>query len=642
MTDKYESDKNQYFATLPADKIGSELIKIKDSYYSHLEKLGHFTLLKHAHLTYYKASYTNGRLRRTGENLEYVEISANHYRNLIQHMLAFVTSQRPQFEPKAANTDYKSIAQTQLASGLLEYYMRAGKLERHFKNATEWALNYGEGWLYAGWNATSGKQYGVSEEGSPIFEGDIDYEVFSPLDVIRDPTKPEGKRAYLMIRRYLNRHDLCAKYPELKEKIIAIQTDLYEDMRFSFRELKEERRDDIPVYTFFHDRTEALPEGRIVEFIDSDIVLVDGPLPYREIPVYRITPSEKLGSVFGYTNCWDLLPLQQAMDKLHSTIVTNQAAFGVQNIGVPKGMDLNVTQIAGGMNMIEFDPKSGPPVPIQLCQTPPEIFNYVGNIEQTMETLSGVNSVARGNPETNLKSGSALALVQAQAIQFSQGLQQSYAQLLEDVGTATVNLLIDYASVPRIALIAGKNNRARMREFVGEDIAQISRVLVDMGNPLMRTTAGRVNIAEQLVQAGLITNPQQYLQVVTSGRIEPIYEAETAELNLIRSENERLSEGVAVSAIMTDSHQLHIQEHRSILSSPEAREVPEVVQMVLGHIQAHQQMMQVPMPMMPGMPGGDVNAGNPGQIGDTMNPTNEVTEKAGQVKQPQLPTPAGE
>ena len=52
-----------------------------------------------------------------------------------------------------------------------------------------------------------------------------------------------------------------------------------------------------------------------------------------------------------------------------------------------------------------------------------------------METLSGVNSVARGNPEASLQSGTALAMVQSQALQFMSGLQQSYIQLIEDVGT---------------------------------------------------------------------------------------------------------------------------------------------------------------------------------------------------------------
>src|SRR5690606_13663300 len=105
-----------------------------------------------------------------------------------------------------------------------------------------------------------------------------------------------------------------------------------------------------------------------------------------------------------------------------------------------------------------------------LTQTPPEIFNFMTQIERLMETISGVNSVARGNPEASLKSGAALALVQSMAIQFSQNLQRAYAQLIEDLGTSTINILKDFAAVPRVAAIAGKSNRPMMREFVGDDL----------------------------------------------------------------------------------------------------------------------------------------------------------------------------
>lgn len=632
-------NRNQYFATLSTKEIAGELIYRKDRYYKHMEQSGHFVLLKHAHMCYYKAAYVNGRIRRTGENLEYIETEVNHYRNLLQHLLSFVTSQRPQFEPKAANTDYKSAAQTQLASGLLEYYLRAKKLERYIKTATETAVNLGEGWVYAGWNATAGNTYGQTESGAPIYEGDLEFKSYGPLDVIREVTAVDGgPNQWIMIRDYRNKWDLAAKYPELADKIKAKKAELYEDMRFSFREMKEERKDEIPVYCFFHRKSDAVPDGRMVEIIDSDIVLMDGALPYREIPCYRIMPGEKDGSIWGYTNAWDLLPLQQAMDKLHSTVVSNQAAFGIQNIGVPKGMDLNVTQIHGGLNLIEFDPKSGPPIPLQLLSTPAEIFKYIEMLSQTMETLIGVNSVARGNPEASLKSGSALALVQSMAIQFSQNLQQSYAMLLEDLGTAVINLLQDYATVPRIALIAGKSNRSRMREFKGDDVAQIQRVLVDMGNPLMRTTAGRVNIAEQLIQAGLIKTPQEYLEVVTTGRLEPIYECQVAELNLIRAENESMMDGKAVPVIRTDDHQNHINEHKVLLSSPEARQRPQLVQVALQHIQEHEQFLMPVMPQGAELGSGGGSGSSKGSVAETVGAPNSIDNRAKGAKMPGMPT----
>jgi hypothetical protein len=120
--------------------------------------------------------------------------------------------------------------------------------------------------------------------------------------------------------------------------------------------------------------------------------------------------------------------------------------------------------------------------------------------------------VARGNPDPkqNLRSGNALALVQAQALQYISGLQQSYIQLIEDVGTNLITLLQDFATVPRIAQIAGKSNATSMKEFSGGDLNSINRVVVDAGNALAQTTAGRVEMASQLIQMGMIKTPEEY------------------------------------------------------------------------------------------------------------------------------------
>jgi hypothetical protein len=106
-----------------------------------------------------------------------------------------------------------------------------------------------------------------------------------------------------------------------------------------------------------------------------------------------------------------------------------------------------------------------------------------------METISGINSVTRGQPEASLKSGNALALVQSMAIQFISGLQQSYVKLIEQVGTQLINNLKDYAKAPRVAAIVGKNNRTELKEFIGDDLQAINRVVVDMGNALSRCLA---------------------------------------------------------------------------------------------------------------------------------------------------------
>lgn len=639
-------DNNQYFATLPADQIAPEIMKKVEQYKEYLLESGRLSLWRKSYQAYYRPSTKGGRLNKSGPASEFTTISVNHYRNLLVHLKTMTMQQRPAFDPKATNTDYKSQAQTILASGLLEYYLKEKKMERNIKTALEHSLVFGEGFVRADWDAQSGEAFGVNPEtGAEIKQGDLRYANFMPFQVSRDYTKMDNmEQDWYVLETYQNRYTLAAKYPELSEKILNLPSKLDDDDKYKPLWFQNEETDDVTVYEFYHRSTEAVQSGRITMLLSSDIVLLDGPLPYRQLPVYRISPEDQIGTPFGYTVGYDLLPVQEAIDGLYSTVLTNQTTFGVQNIAVPQGHNLGVTQIAGGLNLIEYDSKLGKPEALNLTSTPPEIFNFITQLEQLAETLSGVNSVARGNPEASLKSGSALALVAQQAINFTASLQQSYAQLLEDLGTATINILRDFASVPRIAVIAGKSNRSLMKQFTGDDLDLINRVTVDMGNPLSKTAAGRVEIAENLMANSLIKDADQYIQVLTTGRLEPAIEGTQAELLNIKAENEEMSEGRMVPVMVTDEHLKHILEHKTILASPDARRNPQIIQLVTQHLQEHLNFLMDPMyaPMLqalgqasmapPPMP-----ASAPGVPSEVIDATNPVTQEAAQVNMPNMP-----
>lgn len=633
----------KYFATKPSNEIGQELESRIEKYVSTLEKYGHAKLWRKCYRAYHNSIRTGGQLNRTGEQNEYTSINVNHFRNLLQHLIVMTTSQRPSFEARASNSDYKSQAQTILAQGLLDFYMREKRLERKLKDAVELAMQFGEGFIEVTWKVNGGEIYGEHPEtGALIYEGDIDVNTYSPFDIIRDPFSHNSDVPWTIVRRWENRFDLAAEFPDLAEKIISESSvDIYANNRMMDTMITE-GSENIPVYHFYHKPTAAVPKGRFVKFITQDTILLDGPLPYRNVPLYRIAGADIEDSPFGHTVAYDLLPLQEAIDGLYSTVVTNQSTFGVQNVLVPRGANLNHMQLSGGLNLIEYDANIGEPKALNLTDTPAEIFNFMAALEHTAETLSGVNSVSRGNPEASLKSGSALALVQSMSLQFNQGLQQSYAQLVEDVGTAIIELLRDYAKVPRIAMIAGRHNRGLMKEFTGDDLAQINRVVVDMGNPLTKTVAGKVNLAEQLLQNGLVKTPEEYIMVLNTGRLDPMIEGETAELLLIKSENEKLNEGVEVPVLITDDHRLHILEHRAVAASPEARDNPELVAALNAHLQQHIDALKYADPVILqlfGQPnvGGGVSQAEAGNVPAALDNTAPLEQAAESVNMPSAP-----
>lgn len=624
-------DREEYFAAKPADDTARIVLTKAYKWFHTLDVNGYLDKLKEAWSAYHGAYYTDigsgHRLTFSGEQGELTNLPVNHYRNICRHILTMVTANRPAMQARATNTDYKSLVQTKLANGLLDYYVREKRLEDYLHKAIEYAIVFGSGYIKMEWNATSGEirdyiepeykmnrvmneetgeeedQYDEdgnpvfemdedgnpveSEAGYPVYEGDVKFSNLSPFDVVFDSTKEDANdHDWVLCRSFKNRFDLAAKYPEYTDDILRMETK-DEKERYDFNGAFYDETDDIAVYEFYHKRTESMPDGRYILFVDADVVLMDEVMPYKDLPVYRCAPADILGTPYGYSDTFDALPIQDALNSLYSTVLSNQNAFGVQNVLIPRGADVNPTSVAGGLNIIEYNHQVGKPEALNLTATPPEVFQYIDMLKKEIETVTGVNSVSRGNPESSLKSGNALALVQSMSLQFISGLQQSYVKLIEDTGTGLINMLKDFSATKRVASIVGESNRTYMREFTGDDLSQINRVIVDIGNPLAKTTAGRVQMAEQMLQMNLIKTPEQYISVMNHGKLESMTDGIDKQLMLVKAENEKMIAGEQVHAIDIEPHAMHIKEHRDVLADPDLKNDPELVQRVLLHIQEH-------------------------------------------------------
>ena len=618
---------DKYFANLEPDKIGDSLYEKVMNFYEEIERNGRLELWRKVHRAYY-ATNTAGfhqasKIERSGEQGELSTMHANHFRNLLQHLHVFVTQQKPAFQCRTINTDVKSQMQTILGRNILEFYLREKRLGGQYRSAAEIAIVYAEAYEEQEWDESQGDPVaGDPESGESVKTGDTVSRIYEPINVIRQTFSDKDKQDWYILRRRVNKHDLVAKHPDKAEDILNHNCDTEID-KFYYYEFKqqvesEDNDDYVWLFTLYHDVTPACPTGRVVKFLGPDCVLEYTALSYPVLPINTMIPARQHGTSFGYSISFDLLVVQEAINMMYSTILSNQSAFGVQNIWMKPGTQLTPMQLAGGLNILESESK---PESLNLTQTPPEIFNFLQGLEKLGEVLSGINSVARGQPEASLKSGAALALIASQAVQFSDSIHSSYAAMLEDSGTGLLRILETRAVLPRATVIAGKNNKSYAKEFVGNDLRGINRVIVDLGNPVSNTVAGRIQMAQDLLQAQVIKSPEQYVQVVETGSTDPLVDEQRNESLLIDSENEAIREGRPVQALAIDMHQMHIKSHASVLSGTEERFDPELVQRTLAHIDEHIQLLRTVDPSLlnvlgqapigPGVPPQGANAPQP-------------------------------
>jgi hypothetical protein len=599
------STSDYWFLEEDEKDLSSYLDSMAREYHDYVRISTYFAWARKTWLFYYKMAfqdegeYFNVGVQALGDEGELMAAQVNHLRNFIQHRVNLVTKDRPSLLCRARNTDLESITQTEFGQGIIDYYMKEKKVESHLARCVEHALVFAEGFLVMTWDPHGGDPEDVDEQGNITYQGDLKFETPVNWNVIRDlGVRDWDKHDWVGIRRPDNKWNLAAKFPEKAKQIKSAERWTDVPLDEGSRPFDEDRyfldTDQVEVFEWWHKRSPALPQGRYI-LQCGGAILLDLPWDYDRVPVERVVASELILTPFAYTPAFDLVPIQELINNCVSTIATNQNAHGVQSIWVKAGSLLRTSEILGGMNLVESDEK---PESLQLTETPAEVYKFLDVLVRHGELISGVDQVTRGYVEPAVRSGAFAALLQAQSVQFSSDLMRNYHQLLERVGTGIINLIKQFASTERVITIVGKHNEPYTRSYVGDDLELIDRVTVETVDPMFNSYAGRMEWAQLIASTGLVQTPEEMLNVFRTGNPSSLLEANKAQLNIIREENEALLAGQEIPpAMIEDNHVLHIREHLATMGSLEVRQDANKRSGLQAHLMSHI------MPLM-----GDANA----------------------------------
>lgn len=573
-------------------------------------------------------------LTEAGEDGEFMSMRMNHFRGLLKHQIALVTANRPAWDPQARTTDAKAMQQVSLCKGLLDYVMDEKQIGPDLKQQYETAKVTAAGFIALGWKET--------HDG----DGTITASVLAPWEVCHERVRSYKTAQWFIYRTYESRWDWVAKFsesdPEKARKIAGIQNQPHIGTAFMYEsEDGSSDADRFEVLHVFALPSPSCPDGRYAIVADGDITLLDGPNPYGdEIPISRLCPAEFVGTSIPFGDSWSLLAPDEAYNAMLSMAMTRVDTYGIPTLAVPAGSDYTQQDFSGN-KLLEYTPGMGEPRILDYLKIPPELPSVMGMVKSGMEELSGINSVTRGNPTENVSSGSYAALLQSMAIQFNSADEAAWIANLERVGSLVVRIYQRMASDKQLVSICGTDQQWTAREFTGEDLDQIQRVAIKPANALSKTVAGRLALADTMLERQLVSSPQEYLQVVETGNVEPLFSGPTKELTLIKSENEMMMRGQTPSVALWDNDQTHIREHKCLLDTQLRGNIP-LATLVMNHLTEHMNnwqqkdpntlaaIGQPPLPAsmasMPTMPG---QAPQPGPRQQKQPETEEAKGKPG-------------
>jgi hypothetical protein len=521
-------------------------------------------------------------LETAGENEEFLRLFINEYRGLIRHQNALITSERLAWDVQARTSGSKAAKQVTLARNLLDWLMRTRGYHQVGADCVEFMRVLGAGWIAQGWDPNGGHKG----------KGDIWRLVLAPWECAQEDVRENSDVRWSIFVRWESRWDWVAHFkdhnPLLAERIAGLSAD--ESLMcgiYKSSDSYEEGTDRIPLLYVYASPSRACPMGRvsIVAGGEGELVLQDGPSPYGEAPIRRMCAAQFLGTSIPYGNSWTMLPIQKAYDVCWGVTISRMDMFGIPNVASQDGVEFEASDIAGA-NSIKVPPGAELPTVLDMLTIPTPVPTTIDKLGQRMEAAAGINSVNRGQPTENITSGSMAALVASQADEFNSADRGAYVTTMELVGGDAVRIFQRCATEQQVIAIVGKDERYATREFKGEDLELVQGVAITLGNALSRNLAGRIEIANHLLDRGAITTPQEYLQALETGNLTSIFKGPVDEVEMIKSENERMADGQDPIVSLWDNDELHIREHKCELDT-DARYDKAISDRVNKHLMAH-------------------------------------------------------
>lgn len=604
-----------YFAMLEGEELTTALLDRVRRFQRHIISTGYFALgVKSVQFVQGMDSrgYSSAELRRRGPRGEYTAIKVPHYASLFNNFISQLTGQKIVFDPEPGDEDWRAMEQARRARGVLDDELSEG-LEETLLDAVDHAVQMGMAWTAVDYDPHAGPALLPDPDtGAPMPSGALSYHAYMPQDWAFDveARKPRDVK-WGIGRRWEEAHDLIAQFPEHEQAILAARSGgtlerevELQDATLAGLGTDPTWRTRVPLYEFRHAPTPACPNGRIAWFLSSGVLLFATELPFmdsegkRRMCVRRLALKTIKGTAFGFTPVWLLMALQEAQDMLASIELTNYRAHGVGLILNPRGSDITPRKVAAGLSVLDHTPGLAP----QLANFTSQPIDIAGAQERTvgaMQTIVNVSAIDRGDPPASLKSGSALLFVKATTAQAMQPYLNKMAAHHEGVAQDYLFIFSIFVRYKKPVRIRGELAE-RTEGISGEDIGGVSRVKLQLGNPLARSYAGQVQMATDLMQAGQISR-EEYLEVMGGSGIERLLKKSTSQRVLLEQENGMLRQGRPPLVSPTDNHPYHISQHAIELNSQQARQNPAIRQAVLQHIFQHMEAWKVATMMNPGL-----------------------------------------
>ncbi len=569
----------------------------------------------------------------------------NRVQPAVLQEVARLTRELPTWDAEPTNPDDDALKDALLANRVLRAKWDDLKVQPLLRRATFWSRICGLGALKVTWDplaSDTGAEVAVDQNGDPIVNpqdgqlirrdsqlgeqltqggvpvqweyvgnGDVRFNVRSPLDLVFDPLAgDEGIRsAGWVIEEAVRSPDEVQRRYGLDNppKADASASAGLVESRMPGGRPDSSPKVGVKVCELWERPTLKYPKGRHVAWTDSTILAYEeNDTPDHDLPYVLIPGIPVPGRFYPTSMTTQIRPLNMELNKTRSQMRENAARIGNPGLIVPQDTDVKIKGIPGEVIEFDFASANGAlPQFLEMPSLPAYIREEPALIQDAIDKVSRQTEVSRGVVPAGVTAASAIQLLQ-EADQTVIGLAaQDFEQAVSDAGNMAWKLICRYYKTDRIVKIAGDDEAWSISTFRADQLSRdVPTVRVKPGSMIPKSIVAKQARMDQILalflQNGVPLDPValgEYLRDYEVGGLERLVSGFTEDARQIAKENQRLQDTAAPLPPVNewDNHPAHLKGHEQVMKSAAWTDEFDDAQRqrYAAHWQAHKQAIEV-------------------------------------------------
>lgn len=517
----------------------------------------------------------------------------NHISPTVDARLCKLKKMRPTVCVRPFSDEESDVKTAKLATGVLTYAQERIRFQDTLNKATVWSEVCGSVFYKVSWDENGGRQVAVSENGKPVYEGEVNVVVVPPFEIFPDRLTAESMDEIESVM-----HARVVSVDEIYERF-GVEVQGEEVARLSLGGYSEPVAGKLPLQQVglttpapaenavilierYEKPTSAFPDGRL-EIVAGGKLLYSGALPFvngergtRVFPLVKQDCLRMPAAFFGGSIVDRLIPVQRAYNAVRNRKheFLNRISMGVLTVedGSVDTDELTEEGLLPGKVLVYRQGAKAPEM-LDCGSVPPEFAAEEEWLEREFALISGVSDLSESSTPSRVTSATGLQLLLSQDESRLAATLSAIEQAIKEIGRQILCLYRQFAGNARLMTMTGENKKTQAYYFNASELTEDIR-LETQGTATPEEKRATIL---KLYEAGVLTdengkltqeNKNRILEAFGFGSYENAQDISQLHIAKAGEENIAMISGNA-DVDDYDDHKLHITEHTRFLLSSE-------------------------------------------------------------------------